>query len=311
MGISTEQALDCFRSDDLIGIGMEADAVRRCLHPEGVVTYSIDGCVDCSLLAGAADPGRIFSEIGRIVEMGGTGIVLQGLPISDSAIGWVEDVFSQIKRRNSSIWLHGLSTADVLAIAQRAGLTVRDTVARLRDAGLDSLSGGDDAAAVSVGRGTWEQGLAVHRTAHQLGMPTTAAMIFGAGETIEQRVEQLEGIRQLQEETCGFTAFIPRAFQPNGGQPVSQSAEEPTAVECLKTLAICRILLDNIPNMQSDWATQGLKTLQMGLRFGGNDAGSVLAADAKTTEEDIRRVIRDAGFQPVQRDTPYRTMFLS
>jgi cyclic dehypoxanthinyl futalosine synthase len=134
-------------------------------------------------------------------------------------------------------------------------------------------------------------------------------MVFGSGETMEQRIRHLELLRQLQEETGGFTAFVPSSFRPQSRQP---GWEEATAVEYLKTMAIARMVLDNIENMQADWTAQGLKVLQMGLRFGSNDVGSVqLKAKPATTEEELRRVIRDAGFRPVQRDTVYRTMFLN
>jgi cyclic dehypoxanthinyl futalosine synthase len=151
----------------------------------------------------------------------------------------------------------------------------------------------------------------VHRTAHQLGMQTTAAMVFGSGETFEHRVNHLDALWQLQQETGGFTSFTPWSFAPQRSS--MRGFEEPTAVEYLKTLAISRMFLDNIENVQSNLETQGLKVLQVGLRFGGNDVGSVLLADGAnaTTEEQVRQVIRDSGFRPVQRDTLYRTMFLN
>jgi cyclic dehypoxanthinyl futalosine synthase len=142
-----------------------------------------------------------------------------------------------------------------------------------------------------------------------MGMRTTAAMTFGAGESFEQRLNHLEVVRQLQEETGGFTAFAPVSFQPR--KAGVSGFEEATAVEYMKTLAISRMVLDNVENVQADLETQGLKVLQMGLRFGANDVGSVLLDGSDdTTEEDLRRVIRGAGFKPVQRDTLYRTMFL-
>jgi cyclic dehypoxanthinyl futalosine synthase len=151
-------------------------------------------------------------------------------------------------------------------------------------------------------------------------MRTTATMMFGVGETMEHRVNHFEVVRRLQEETGGFTAFIPWSFQPQNTALGGRGWDEATSVEYLKTLAISRMYLDNIENVQSSWVTQGLKVLQMGLRFGGNDVGSVMleenvvkAAGTSncTTEEELRRIIRDAGFKPVQRDTLYRTMFLN
>ena len=153
--------------------------------------------------------------------------------------------------------------------------------------------------------------IAVHRAAHTLGIQTTATMMFGAGETFEHRANHLETVRQLQQETGGFTSFTPYTFA--SANTAMTGFEEATAVEYLKTLAISRMYLDNIENVQSNLETQGLKVLQVGLRFGGNDVGSVLHGEGSNaaTEEQLRQVIRDAGFKPVQRDTLYRTMFLN
>ena len=200
MGISREQALDCLRSTDLIGVGMEADAVRRALHPENVVSYTVN-------------------------------------------------------------------------------------------------SGPDNQA-----RQTLDQ----HRQAHATGLKTTAGMTFGAGESLEQRVGHLFAIRALQEQTGGFTAFSPSSFQPE-----SAGIEAPTAVEYMRMLAVSRLVLDNIENIESNCVAQGLKVFQMALRFGANDAGAVPSERGLSfTEEDLRRVIRDAGFRPVERDALYRTMYL-
>ena len=311
MGISRTEALDCFQSDDLIGIGMEADAVRRRLHPEGVVTYTLDGRLDY-----ASPENSILNHINDLADLGGTGLTLQGTPHPDHTLTWFETLFTTLKKNFPTLWLHSLSATEILAIAGQSGLTVRDTIARLRDAGLDSIPGNDarilDDAVQSPGSALkpsdW---LAVHRAAHQLGMQTTAAMVFGSGETFEHRVNHLDALRQLQQETGGFTSFTPWSFTPQ--RSAIRGFEEPTAVEYLKTLAISRMFLDNIENVQSNLETQGLKVLQVGLRFGGNDVGSVLLADGANaaTEEQVRQVIRDSGFRPVQRDTLYRTMFLN
>ena len=208
-----------------------------------------------------------------------------------------------------------------------SGLTLREAIARLRDAGLDSIPGGgaeilDDDVRRRISRlkcntAEW---LEVHRTAHELGMRTTATMMFGCGETPDQRVNHLEAIRRLQDETSGFTAFIPWTFQRENTALGRSIKEETTSFEYLKTLAISRIYLDNVLNVQSSWVTQGLKVCQLGLRFGGNDVGSVMieenvvssaGAHNRATEEDLRRLIRDAGFIPKQRDTLYRTYFLN
>jgi cyclic dehypoxanthinyl futalosine synthase len=317
MGISRNEALDCFRSDDLIGIGMEADAVRRRLHPEGVVSYVIDGRVIYTEAATGAGFDPLCEKITNIVARGGHGVMLQGEITPALTISWFDGLFRSIKKRFPAIWLHSLSAGEILSIAEQSGATVPDTIARLHDAGLDSIPG-DDAGILDdeVQQGTlknWTVAdwLAVHRAAHRLGIQTTATMTFGCGETMEHRINHLEAVRSLQEETNGFASFTPWSFSPKAAS--MQGFEEATAVEYLKTLAISRMYLDNIKNVQSNLDTQGLKVLQVGLRFGGNDVGNVMLAEGPNaaTEEQLRQVIRDAGFKPVQRDTVYRTMFLN
>ena len=322
MGITRNDALDCFAGADLIGIGMEADAVRRRLHPEGVVSYSLDGSID---LVHSNETGyeRIFSKVSSIAALGGTAVTLRGDPSDGHTLPWFESLFRSMKQSFPGLWLHCLSAGEILALSRQSGLILADTIGRLRDSGLDSIPGDDaglldDAVqqqdsrrycgARNCGAQDW---LAVHRAAHRLGVQTTAAMTFGMGETAEHRIGHLETLRQLQQETGGFASFLPTAFIPRTAS--AHGFEEATAVEYLKTLAVSRLVLDNIVHIQSDLATQGLKVLQVGLRFGGNDAGSVLQAKGANaaTEEQLRQVIRDAGFQPVQRDTLHRTMFLN
>ncbi len=327
---------------------MEADAVRRRLHPEGVVSYIIDRninytnfcteyCTFCAfyrpLKGKLAAEGyilefeTIYEKIRETLEMGGTGVLMQGGIHPDLKIDWFERLFRGIKDRYPAIWLHCLSASEILAIAEYSEISLRDTIMRLRDAGLDSIPGGgaeilDDEVRFKIARlkCRTEDWVSVHRTAHELGMRTTATMMFGVGETMEHRVNHFEVVRRLQEETGGFTAFIPWSFQPHNTALGGRGWDEATSVEYLKTLAISRMYLDNIENVQSSWVTQGLKVLQMGLRFGGNDVGSVMLEENvvkaagtanQTTEEELRRIIRDAGFKPVQRDTLYRTMFLN
>jgi cyclic dehypoxanthinyl futalosine synthase len=342
--ITREEALDLFRSDDLIGIGMEADLVRRKWHPEGIVTYIIDRNINytnfcteyCTFCAFYRPMGHaegyilskevIFDKIQETIDLGGTGVLMQGGLHPDLKIEWYEDLFRSIKQR-FAIHLHCLSAPEVTNIAEVSGLSLRDTIARLRDAGLDSIPGGgaeilDDDVRQRISRlkCNVEEWVDVHRTAHQLGMRTTATMMFGCGETFEQRMNHLELVRNLQEETGGFTAFIPWPFQRENTSLGNFIKEEATAVEYLQMLAISRIFLDNIEHIQSSWVTPGLKTCQMGLRFGGNDVGSIMieenvvsaaGAHHRASEEELRRLIRDAGFVPKQRDTLYRTYFLN
>ena len=342
--ISREEALDLFRSDDLIGIGMAADSLRRKLHPEGVVSYIIDRNINytnfcteyCSFCAFYRPMGHkegyvlpketIFEKIQETIDLGGTGILMQGGLNPDLKIEWYEDLMRSIKER-FRIHLHCFSAPEITCIAEVSRLTVRDTIARLQAAGLDSIPGGgaeilDDGVRHRISRlkCNTQEWIDVHRAAHSLGMRTTATMMFGCGETLEQRMNHLEIVRQIQEDTGGFTAFIPWTFQRENTSLGRFVKEEATAVEYLKTLAISRIYLDNILNVQSSWVTQGLKTCQLGLRFGGNDVGSIMieenvvsaaGAHHRASEEELRRIIRDAGFVPKQRDTLYRTYYLN
>jgi cyclic dehypoxanthinyl futalosine synthase len=348
MSLTKAQALEMFESSDLIGIGMEADQVRRKIHPEGVVTYIIDRninytnfcteyCTFCAFyrpLKGKLakegyilDFDTIYKKIEETVELGGTGVLMQGGLHPDLKIEWHEQLLRGIKQRFPKVHLHCYSASEILAIAEYSSLSLEDTIKRLRDAGLDSIPGGgaeilDDEVRFKIARlkCMTQDWLSVHRTAHNLGMRTTATMMFGVGESFEHRINHFQHIYDLQEETGGFTAFIPWTFQPKHTALGGRGWDEATSVEYLKTLAISRIFLSNFLNVQASWVTQGLKVLQMGLRFGGNDVGSVMLEENVvkaagttncTTEEELRRIIRDAGFKPVQRDTLYRTYFLN
>jgi len=337
-------AIDLFNSDDLVGLGMAADQVRRKLHPEGVVSYIIDRNINytnfcteyCSFCAFYRPPGHeegyvhsqevIFDKIRETIGLGGTGILMQGGLHPDLKIEWYEDLLRGIKQR-FDIWCHCFSAPEIVNIAEVSGLSLRDTLARLRDAGLDSVPGGgaeilDDDVRRRISRlkCTTQEWVDVHRTCHALGIRTTATMMFGTGETIEQRMNHFDLVRQIQEDTGGFTAFIPWAYQRENTSLGNFVKQEATAVEYLKMLAISRLYLENILNIQSSWVTPGLKTCQLGLRFGGNDVGSIMieenvvsaaGAHHRASEEELRRLIRDAGFIPKQRDTLYRTYYLN
>jgi cyclic dehypoxanthinyl futalosine synthase len=344
--MSRQEAIDLFHSDDLAGIGMAADAVRRKLHPHGIVSYIIDRNINytnfcteyCSFCAFYRPMGHaegyvhskevIFDKIQETIDLGGTGILMQGGLHPDLKIEWYEDLLRSIKVRfGDKIWNHCFSAPEIVNIAEVSGLSLRDTIARLRDAGLESIPGGgaeildnDVRRRISRLKSSIQDWIDVHRTAHALGMRTTATMMFGCGETIEQRMNHFDIVRQIQEDTGGFTAFIPWSFQRENTSLGRFVKEEATAVEYLKMLALSRLYLENIVNIQSSWVTPGLKTCQVGLRFGGNDVGSIMieenvvsaaGAHHRASEEELRRLIRDAGFIPKQRDTLYRTYFLN
>jgi len=342
--MTRNEAIDLFRSDDLIGLGMAADQVRRKLHPDGIVSYIIDRNINytnfcteyCSFCAFYRPMGHaegylhpkevIFDKIQETLDLGGTGILMQGGLHPELKIEWYEDLLRSIKQR-FNIWCHCFSAPEIMNIAKVSGLSLYDTLARLKDAGLDSLPGGgaeilDDDVRRRISRlkSSVQDWIDVHRTCHALGLRTTATMMFGTGETIEQRMNHFDIVRQIQEETGGFTAFIPWSFQRENTSLGRFVKEEATAVEYLKVLALSRLYLENILNIQSSWVTPGLKTCQIGLRFGGNDVGSIMieenvvsaaGAHHRASEEELRRLIRDAGFVPKQRDTLYRAYFLN
>jgi cyclic dehypoxanthinyl futalosine synthase len=343
MGLAPQEALEMLASDDLIGVGMAAHQMRKKKTDPRVVTYQIDRNINytnfcteyCSFCAfyrplGAKD-GYILSletileKIEETVALGGTGILMQGGLHPDLRIDYYENLLRAIKQRFPRMHLHCFSAPEILCIAEVSGLSVRDTIARLRDSGLDSIPGGgaeilDDEIRGRISRlkctsDEWEQ---MHRTAHALGLRTTATMMFGCGEELRHRINHLERVRRIQEDTGGFTAFIPWIFAPEN-TPLGKKVPEATAVDYLKTLAISRLYLDNIDHIQSSWLTPGIKVCQVGLQFGADDVGSILIEENvvfaagvrnRTNETELRRIIFDAGYIPAQRDTLYRSYVL-
>ena len=343
MGISTEEALDLFRSDDLIGIGMAANEVRRQKTDPRVATYQIDRNINytnfcteyCSFCAFYRPLGSregyllsfesIYKKIEEMIELGGTGILLQGGLHPDLRIEYYENLLRSLKERFPRVHLHCFSAPEILCIAEVSGLSVRDTIARLMAAGLDSIPGGgaeilDDEIRARISRlkCTVNEWVEMHRIAHSLGLRTTATMMFGCGEEYRHRVNHLETVRRIQEETGGFTSFIPWMFAPEN-TPLGKKVPEATAFDYLKTLAISRLYLDNIDHIQSSWLTPGIKICQLGLQFGADDVGSILIEENvvfaagvrnRTNEAELRRIIFDAGYTPAQRDTLYRSYSL-
>ncbi len=335
--MSDDEAVALLAGGDLLELGCRADDVRRRLHPGDEATFIIDrninytnycvsGCRFCAFYRKpGSDEGYLLSdeEIHRKVEetlsLGGTAIMMQGGLHPDLDISWFERVFSGIKERYS-IHIHSLSPPEIVHIAGTSGLTVEETLRRLQAAGLDSLPGGGAEVLVDrvrrqisphkISTDTW---LDVMRVAHRIGMRTTATMMFGSLDTVPERVEHLRRIRELQDETGGFTAFIPWTFQV-GNTDLAAGHVPATGVDYLRMLAVSRIYLDNVPNIQASWVTQGLRMGQVALAFGANDMGStmieenVVAATGVRNQCDVGemvRLIRAAGRTPIQRTTLY------
>ncbi len=343
MGITQQQALEMFQSDDLLGVGMAANEVRKKKTDPRIATYQIDRNINytnfcteyCSFCAFYRPLGSkegyllsfetIYKKIDEMLALGGTGILLQGGLHPDLRIEYYENLLRSLKQRYPQVHLHCFSAPEIVCIAEVSGLTIRDTIARLMAAGLDSIPGGgaeilDDEVRARISRlkctsDEWED---MHRTAHSLGMRTTATMMFGCGEEVRHRVNHFERLRRIQEDTGGFTAFIPWIFAPES-TALGKKVPQTTAVDYLKTLAISRLYLDNIDHIQSSWLTPGIKVCQVGLQFGADDVGSILIEENvvyaagvrnRTNEAELRRIISDAGYIPAQRDTLYRSYAL-
>ena len=356
--ISAQEAIALFENGELLDVGLAADAVCRRMHPEPHRTYVVDrninytnicisGCKFCAFYRDADSPdayllsdAEVHTKISEAVELGATQILMQGGLHPDLDIAYYERLVRGIKDR-FKVHVHSFSPPEIVHIAQVSGLSIEETISRLRAAGLDSIPGGGaeiltDGSRQSLSPNKCSAGewLMVMETAHRLGLPTTATMMFGHGETFGERVEHLVRIRELQDRTGGFTAFIPWTFQPEntelGGstfaKETSPRLRRPRAsadkqavggYDYLRTLAISRLFLDNVPNIQASWVTQGEKVGQVALHFGANDLGStmieenVVAAAGvrfRMSEEELRRAISEAGFEPRKRDTYYRIL---
>jgi cyclic dehypoxanthinyl futalosine synthase len=265
---------------------------------------------------------EIFRKIDETLAVGGGQLLLQGGHNPDVPLQWYEDLFRQVKARYPAFRLHALSPPEIVHISRLAGLPVPAVIARLVDAGLDSVPGGGAEILVDrvrkllrcYGKATADEWLGVMRHAHHAGLRTTATMMYGTVETLEERLEHMFRLRDLQDETGGFTAFITWSYQPDHTE---LAGVEATGVEYLRTLAIARLVLDNFANLQSSWVTQGGKVGQLSLAFGANDMGSVMieenvvrAAGASycMDEVEIVRNIEDAGFTPRRRNMHYEIL---
>ena len=340
--LGDEDALALLESRDLVAVGRVANEIRNRKHDPSRITFIVDRnlnytnvCVtDCDFCAFYRSPGDtreayvlpkpvIFKKIEETLAIGGTGLLMQGGHHPDLAIDYYVDLFSSIKARYP-IHLHALSPPEVQHIARRSKLTIPETLARLRDAGLDSLPGGGGEILVDRVRRiiapkktTSDEWLGVMRDAHRLGMSTTATMMYGHVETIAERVEHMRRVRELQDSTGGFRAFISWTFQDDGNRLGALVPLEtmPTSFDYLLTQAVSRIYLDNVPHIQSSWVTQGMKIGQVALGFGADDMGSVMMEENvvsaagtthRTSVDELVHLIRSLGRTPVQRDTLYR-----
>ncbi len=334
--ITRREALYLMNDADLIAVGKLADGIRRSLHPENIVTFVVDRNVNytniceakCSFCAFYRDKSdhdgytlsneEIFGKIEELVRQGGTQLLMQGGLHPDLDIRYFETLFREIKKRFPQVRNHSLSPPEISHIAAVSELSVRETLGRLKDAGLDSVPGGGAEILVdsvrreiSPNKIGWEEWAEVMREAAGLSLPTTATMMFGSREKPEDIVEHLFRIRHLQDKGGSFTAFIPWTFQPGNTDLGGQTA---TGAEYLKVVALSRIVLDNVPNIQASWVTQGAKIAQVALFFGANDLGgtmleeNVVAAAGcsfRMCREDMVHIIRTAGFRPAQRTTLY------
>jgi len=333
----TRDLLDFYAHAPLIELGVEADRVRQRLHPGNIVSYIIDRninytnvCVaDCGFCAFYRRPKHgegytlSFEQIGAKIdeakELGAVQILIQGGHNPYIPFQWYLDLMAYIKR-NHPIHIHGFSPSEVDFFAKLFRMEAIDVIRALRAAGLDSIPGGggeilvqrvrDLVARKKAGADRW---LEIMELAHGEGMKTSVTMMYGIGETLAERMEHLQRVREVQARTGGFTAFICWPLQPEN-TPTMSSQPKTGADEYLRTVAIARIVLDNVPNLQSSWVTMGMKIGQIALRFGCNDFGSLMmeenvvsAANTthRTSTEEMERLISDAGFRPVRRRQDY------
>ena len=338
--LAAAEALALYDGLPMHRLGQLADAARAARHPDGVVTYIIDRNVNytnvcvarCNFCAfyrevGAGDGyvlgfDEIFAKIDETIAVGGVQLLLQGGHNPDLPLAWYEDLFRAVKARYPDFKLHALSPPEVIHLSRLSQLPPRAVVERLAAAGLDSMPGGGAEILVDrvrkrlrcYGKATAAEWIDVMRHAHEAGLRTTATMMYGTVERLDERIEHLLRLRELQDETGGFTAFITWSFQPSNTELGGAGA---TGVEYLRTLALARLVLDNFDNLQASWVTQGGKVGQLSLACGANDMGSVMieenvvrAAGAAwcMDEVEIVRNIEDAGFVPKRRDMQYRVL---
>ncbi|HBX22029.1 MAG TPA: dehypoxanthine futalosine cyclase [Desulfotomaculum sp.] len=333
--LSVEEGTTLLERGELTALGAAATAIRQRLHPEKRITYVIDRninytnvcqcqCRFCAFYRRPEDhdayvlsANELFAKVEETIAVGGTELLIQGGLHPDLGLDFFTDMFRQIKKR-FVIHIHSLSPPEIVHLSRLSGLPVAQVLARLREAGLDSLPGGGAEILVdrvrkkiSPNKIGWREWMDVMDTAHQMGLKTTATMMFGHVETAYERVLHLVRVREQQDATGGFTAFIPWSFQPRN---TNLGGDTAGGVDYLKTLAVARIMLDNVPSIQASWVTQGAKIAQIALSFGANDFGSTMleenvvraaGVNYRLALDEIHRCIKDAGFIPAQRATDY------
>ncbi len=334
--INFDDALTLYNEADFYDLGQLAHQVRLRKHPKAMVTYVVDRNINYSNICVCAckfcafykepdqDGGYVLSyeEIGEKIQetldLGGTQILMQGGHHPDLPLSWYEDMLRYIKR-NYQVHIHAFSPPEVVFWSELEGIPVSEVIERLHKAGLDSIPGGgaeilvdEVRSEVAPNKCPADQWLGVMEEAHDQGLRTTATMMFGHRETVEQRLKHLFAVRDSQDRTGGFTAFIPWTFQPDYTQ--LNDCRKLTSVEYLRTLAISRIVLDNIDNVQVSWVTMGPKIAQLALFFGGNDFGSTMIEENvvkatgvafRLSRDEIHKLIEAAGFTPKQRSMNY------
>ncbi len=325
----------------LLELGLAADARCRALHPGNVRTFVIGRninytnicrscCAFCAFYRGVnsneafvLSTDAILAKVAEMVDAGGTEMLLQGGLHPHLPLSWYADLFQAIAAAFPSVQIHALSPPEVLHFSELEGIPVPEVLECLRAAGLASIPGGGAEilvdrvrARISPRKYTADDWLGVMRAAHRLGLPTTATMMYGHVETLTERIEHLDRLRALQDESGGFVGFIPWPFQP-GDTPLGRTADCTTdtgGAAFLRMLAISRLYLDNIPHLQSSWVTQGLKIGQLGLTFGADDLGSTMMEENvvsaagtthRTNADELARLIADLGYIPAQRTTTY------
>src|ERR671920_432264 len=337
--LTTEDCTTLLESDDFVRIGLAADEIRQRWHRDGVVTYIIDRNINytnvcnvvCTFCAFYRRPGKpdtyvttfeqICEKIDETIALGGTGVLMQGGLHPDFQLEWYEDLLRTLHAKYPDFQLHCFSPPEIHNIHLISKLSYEEILRRLKDAGLYSMPGGggeilDDEVRKRVStKCTTDEWLSVMRATHRVGLRSTATMMFGIGDSTVHRVRHLQRIRDLQDETGGFTAFIPWTFQRENTALGRKIKEELTGMDYLRMLAVSRLFLDNVEHIQSSWLTQGLKLGQVALRFGADDMGSIMieenvvsaaGAHNEADEKMLRSLIREAGFRPQQRDILYR-----